>query len=290
MNDAKTTLRLLAAATIGLTVSAAASAAAMTVYANNGAPGDTFTNAGTADAFQAVGATGWYYGSVRNGGSIGVNTANPQSGNASVAMSGNAGPGGNSSKADIVYGSVASMGAFSSFTGMSYDWYRNGTSTNASSQHPSLRILLDRDGDLNTTADRGSLIFEAVYNDKLVADTDKWVSSSIGSTTKLWNTGFGGDMGFAYDLDQNGYAYDSTLAQWKNSAQLANALIIGFSSGFGSGWGPFSGAVDNISWTIGEATTTTNFEVQASAVPEPGTLALVGLSLAGLAVIRRRKS
>lgn len=281
-------------AVLGMSVTGSVSAAP--VYANNASPGDTYTNASTANQGQAVGATGWYYNNVRNNGSVGINTSNPRSGNGSAAMSGTVGPGGNSSKADIEYlsGGVAvagnyyastSMGAFSSFSGMSYDWYRDATSTANTNQVPALRILLDLDGDLSTTGDRGGLVFERVYNGGIFP-TNSWQSDSVTSSTYLWNFGLG--IGFAANINGTAYPYDATMAEWQ--AYAPNAVILGFSAGIGGGWGPFSGAVDNISWTINGQSTTSNFEVQGGAVPEPATLLLVGLSLAGLAVSRRHRA
>jgi len=63
-------------------------------------------------------------------------------------------------------------------------------------------------------------------------------------------------------------------------------VILGFSAGVGSGWnGVFTGAVDDISWTIAGSTTSWNFEVM-QAVPEPGLGWLVGAVL--VALWRRR--
>lgn len=278
-----------------MAMSVADSASAAPVYANNASPGDTYTNASTSNQGQAVGATGWYYNNVRNGGTVGINTSNARSGNGSAVMSGTAGPGGASHKSDIEYlsGGVAvsgnfyastSLGAFSSFSGMSYDWYRSSSSTANSDQLPALRVLLDLDGDLTTTGDRGGLVFERVYNGGGYP-TDSWQSDTVSSSTYLWNFGLG--IGFAANINASPYAYDATLAEWK--AYAPNAAILGFSAGIGSGWGPFSGAVDNIAWTIDGQTTTSNFEVQGGTVPEPATLLLVVLSLAGLAATSRRR-
>ena len=100
--------------------------------------------------------------------------------------------------------------------------------------------------------------------------------------TFLWNFGLG--IGFAADIDGTSYGYDSTLAEWQ--AYFPNAVILGFSSGIGSGWsGTFTGAVDKISWTIGDTTTATNFEVQA--VPEPSSV-LLTMAGAALLFLRRR--
>lgn len=291
------TLQLGAAAVAALTLAGAAQAS--TVFANSAAPGDTFTNAGPSNAGSAVGASGWYYNNVRNSGTAGVSTTYHRSGNGSAQLTGSIGPGEPSSKADIEYlangvsvlgnyFAAGSLGAFSAFTTMQYDWYRDSSSTNSDLQHPALRILLDLDGNLATTGDRGGLVFESAYNAGGAVPTDTWVTSVVTGNTKLWNFGLG--LGNAYNINASSYAYDGTLDQWQNLNQLSNAVILGFSAGVGSGWGPFSGAVDNIGWTIGGVSQTTNFEVQGGTVPEPGSLALVGLALAGLSVVRRRRA
>lgn len=277
----------------------AGAAQAAIVYSNNAAPGDTYTNATTSNQGQAVGSTGWYYNNVRNSGVAGINTTYARSGNASAYLETTLGPGAPSSKADIEFlangtnvgGNFfanGSLGLFSQFAGMSYDWYRDSTSTNSAVQHPALRILLDLDGDLTTPGDRGGLVFERVYNGFGNAPTNTWISDLIGGSTKLWNFGLG--LGNEFDIDGDGTPYD-TLTEWQSSARFANATILGFSAGVGSGWGPFKGAVDNIGWTIGtQPAALTNFEVQSNGtVPEPTSMALLGSSLLAAAIIRRRR-
>lgn len=249
----------------------------------------SYTNPTGVNQGVPVGASGWYFNNVRAGGSVGVDASHPRSGNGSVAFSGPA-----NAKADIEflpgavniagnYYSNGSLGALSALSSMSYDWYRDSSSAATASQQPSLRVLIDTDGNLATTNDRGGLVFERVYNSS-TTPVDSWITEVINDTTFMWNFG---PPGFATNINASPYAYDATLAEWK--AFFPNAAIIGFSSGIGSGWNSFSGAVDNIGWTIDGVSTTANFEVAADAsdVPEPGSLALFGLGVFGLSLMRR---
>ena len=268
---------------------AAPGAYAGVVTANNPG-GDAFTNPTGVNQGQPVGASGWYYNNVRNGATVGIDGSHPRSGTGSVAFTSPA-----NGKADIEYlpGAVSvggnyaatqSLGLFSEMVSMSYDWYRDQSSAATAHLHPSLRVLLDRDGDLSTVTDRGGLVFERIYNG-MPTPVDQWASDIVNGNTFVWNFGLG--LGNEYDLDGDGYAFDSTLADWQ--AFMGRAVIIGFSSGVGSGWAPFSGAVDNIAWNIGGVTTSTNFELAAGDVPEPATLGLLAIGAAGLALRRRRE-
>jgi hypothetical protein len=268
---------LVTAAVVGV-LSANVFASTTIVYSNNPAPGDLFSNSASTSLGQAVGTSGWYYNNVRNNGAVGIRTNYPFNGNGSVYMRTPTG----SAKADIEFlvnavpigGNFVSTGVIaplSELQSVSYSWYRDSASTVAGHLHPVLRILLDADGDLSTTNDRGGLVWESVYQlAPYTAPTDTWVTQTVNDSSWLWNFGLG--IGSAANINSTPYAYDATLAEWK--AYFPNAVIIGFNMGLGSGWtGNFIGAVDNISWTINGITTTTNFEV----VPEPTTMALFGL-------------
>jgi hypothetical protein len=272
---------------------------AVTVFAN-GPGGDAFANATGTNLGQAVGASGWHYNNVRNSGVAGINGTYARNGNGSAHLETQIGPGGNSSKADIellaagtsVLGNfyaASSLGRLGDLTSLGYEWYRDSVSTNSALQHPVIRVLIDADGDLSTTNDRGGLVFEQAYNGSVVP-TDTWVSEDVfayngGQGANVWNFGLG--LGFAFG------GYGNSLSKWANgqvsSAVNADSAVIGISLGVGSGWGPFKGAVDTVTYGFGTAApTTTNFEIAVVPIPEPGAVLLGLLGLSGLTAARRR--
>ena len=174
---------------------AAPAAHAGVVNANN-AGGDAYNNPTGINQGQAIGASGWYYNNVRNNATIGIDSSHPRNSNGSVAFNAP-----NNGKADVEYlpgavsvggnyGSTQSLGLFSDLVSMSYDLYRDGSSQATSHLHPSLRVLLDRDGNLATTNDRGGLVFERVYNG-VPTSADQWTSDIVNGSSFVWNFGLG---------------------------------------------------------------------------------------------------
>lgn len=266
-----------------------------TVYSNNPG-GDSFTNPGGPDIGQAIGTSGWYYNNVRPTATIGIDQTFARSGNGSAHFTSTSG----TAKADIEflpaavdfngnYYSNASLGTLGDLNSLSFDYYVKSGGTVAAHFHPVIRILVDADGNLATTSDRGGLVFEEVYNGVSSVATDTWVSKNITTSSKLWS--FGGGMTFA----QLGYGV--TLGDWQASTPFSNgngtstvsasSAVIGFSLGIGSGWnGNFEGAVDNVAWQFnGGAPVSANFE----SVPEPCSMVLLGLgALAAFKKARRK--
>lgn len=215
-----------------------------------------------------------------------INSAQPRNGNGSVQMSLTDGSG----KADYAYtwGFVGGN-TLGNLTTLSYDWYRDGSSTNPSVQSPALRLLFDADGLASTTNDRGYLVYEPTYQVGSLVPTDTWVGSDT-IAGDFWQRRFSPGT----TIEQ----YDTDLSEWRSGASYpgslvlsANSAILGLEFGIGSGWnGQFRGFVDNVSYGFGSAPATTfNFEANGT-VPEPGTFALAGLALLGLGLASRRRS
>jgi hypothetical protein len=285
MKSGKLILGLCAA----LVAASAFAQATVTVYSQNPAPGDLFTNAGSTNQGQSFGNPNWVYNNTRRDGSVGIRNNYPRSGNGSVYFNSPDSLG----KADIEYfadpvlvggnfvpnpfNPSSILGPLADLSHLSYEWYRDGSSTAPASLHPVLRLGILRVNSDNTAA-VGYLTFERVYNGFGAAPTDSWQSDDIVSNNyKLWATA---SLGFGEVF--------KTIPEWVSAANAVGATlyVISVNAGIGSGWnGTFEGAVDNITFGFNGTYTTYNFEV----VPEPASMLALGSGLIGLLGLRRRK-
>lgn len=280
----------IAYATVSGVLAIGGTATADVVFSNNGGFGDAFTNASSTNTGQAVVGSNWYYNNVRNNGTVGINSTYARNGNGSVYFNAAQGPGGASSKADIEffgsasangagnYGPTSGLGTLGSLNALSYDWYRDSSSGASQWLHPVIRLMVvDPD-----TLQAGYLVFEREVNNAdfggpgAAAPTDQWVSEDVfGGNYRMWSTG---------SLPNTALYYNALhLGDWM--ANYGHYVVTGVSLGVGSGWGTFTGAVDNVSFGFeGGESYDFNFEV----IPAPGALALLGMASLTAGGRRRR--
>lgn len=135
-----------------------------------------------------------------------------------------------------------------------------------------------------------TLVYEPYLNGNSPVATGDWTDVQIDLNNGLfWQTG-----GFGEAFDQEKLL---TLGDWLTEfdGDFLDAEMLLLSVGVGSFNQGQEGYFDNVSLayqTIGAATfdKTYDFEAARTAVPEPGTLGLLGLGILGLGLVRRRAS
>lgn len=226
--------------------------------------------------------------STRNGGSVTLSDQQSPDGDGSLRLS----MPGSTAKATAIYTGTSALGKLEYLTGIGYQYYRDSASTNSNVQAPALRLVVS-DGQ----GRQGFLIYEPVYNGGTPVPEGSW--QTVDATAGHWWLYEGGAF-------EN---FGLTLADWltdnvfENSIGTAskqgfgeNAVILGIEVGVGSGWaGDTLAFVDRVLLSFEtddqfKYEFDWNFKASTTPVPEPATVALMGAGLAGLWMVRRRRS
>lgn len=184
------------------------------------------------------------------------------------------------------YSAASNLGLLDQVLQLTYQWQVAVGSTNPynADYTPALRLHIWDQGV------RSELIWEGAYNN-VYGNMSKgtWYESNANDQFYRFVTGAGVTLQGGAQVNQsistwaNGVRPDET--SWYSNNAFVSAISVGDGSGASSAYHAF---VDNVTFGIKGVTNTYNFEASAAQVPEPGSIALVGLALMGLVTIRKR--
>ena len=210
------------------------------------------------------------------GGSSAITGTKPDAGNGSVEIFGD--------RTRFIFGNqfsaATNFGLVNTVRALTFDWAIAGNSTALLNPDytPALRLYV-QDG-----RQRSELIWEGAYNNTYGHTVkDQFYSTGVGDNFYQFKTGFG-------VTTTGGSQVNQSITDWAKSfgeGAFVSAISVGAGSSAGSLYHAFA---DNVTLDISGNSTTYNFETSARAVPEPTTIALLGLGLLGFAASRRKST
>jgi hypothetical protein len=209
---------------------------------------------------------GWAPANVRTDATVAISSAQPRSGSGSLEFTTNTiTPGQDKADYEKIWGVVPTR-TLGNLSALSYEFYRDSSSTNAAFLAPVVRLYY-----LNASGQSGLLIWEPVYNGYSSVPTNTWVVANI-FNGNFWMRAFGSPSRTIDDYnvslaewlantDEEGSPIDDDVDSDTPHVLGPDTYIVGVNVGVGSGWGAtFRGYVDNVTLQFGSDEVSANFE------------------------------
>lgn len=233
-----------------------------------------------------AGDPNWASSGNSGGGSSAITSTQARSGNGSLELTGD--------RTRFVglgnpFSAASNLGLLNDVSRLTFEWSIALASLSALSPDytPSLRLHV-WDG-----AQRSELIWEGANNGTYgMTSKGVWYGTGVNDRFSRFQTGLGITQDNAADVFVSLSSWQSDAnsggTQWFSDNAYVSAISVGVGSSVGNGYRAFA---DNVRFAIGTQDNTYNFETPAAAgIPEPTSLALVGLAIVGLAFSSRRKA